>query len=810
MSSNYLSVILAWMKQHPSHMNWDLTFAMRPEQANDFVELAHYSRESSALGDLEGEIAVPGSSVTHVLTGYRIGPPLLRDIEAAYSSPNVRQTIALEGGVHFIMDKADGLLGVAMHDLLDPLQVKQELALTANSQGVRADLKEAVETELDLGGGLPQRLAAGRFFKDFVSGLDIARRVYPLVDFQALAGNPYLQVRGSAVRTHVSKVDGKAAMVVFAGLENGPLGNFPTEQNNYPFLLPDDLSQPVTSTLLLSSRLLHRAAYATGLEEMLEGGEFESHLDADKTLARMDAKAGQLRVHPSTYESDDYDFECDEFVIPVGGAAPSDVAGGNRSLSQHGQACCCCRCTPATESTRGQAPQGAFQSPLSIEFDHDEIRQHWQSFCTLTLRYRRKRDNVWQTHTATFKFDLRTLFHLDKPATPEEDAGCMLLGHVLWPWEQAAEVTPVSGLPSGLSAQTKLEINAFVAFAIKQAVLEGLAKKLTAMVPEQVSNGVTLAPDHRFVPFHFEFPAGMALFANQNSAAFFRVVDPPVVLAPGKRHTFTVEPAREGLVWSLEALPGAQGDIGRIDAQGEYRAPPAHAMGGQQVRARVIATDPFTGQRSMSRVTVLLAALTVNPLIHVCYIDDQLTLTAGTLGGDLKWSVLDPEAEGRGSVQPSEDGKRCSYSAGGLVSANQTYVLDKIRVEDTQTGESRSVHVLVRQRRPELIIEIERQLPNGALQLQGRVNGQVMQSVEWTLPINGTGEIDAIGVFTSPDPNTGAPFTLILAKWVIPGFDFVFEGHLILTLPVSLYFDATRRAAIPAGLRVRSQHAFGG
>lgn len=428
----------------------------------------------------------------------------------------------------------------------------------------------------------------------------------------------------------------------------------------------------------------------------------------------------------------------------------------------------------------------------------------------MTLRYRSKRDNVWQTHTATFKFDLRTLFHLDKPATPEEDAGCMLLGHVLWPWEQAAEVTPVNGLPDGLSAQTKREINAFVAFVIKQAVLEGLAKKLTAMVPEQVSNGVTLAPDHRFVPFHFEFPAGMALFANQNSAAFFRVVDPPVVMAPGKRHTFTVEPAREGLVWSLEALPGAQGDIGRIDAQGEYRAPPAHAMGGQEVRARVIATDPFTGQRSMSRVTVLLAALTVNPLIRVCYIEDQLTLTAGTLGGDLKWSVLDPETEGRGSVQPSEDGKRCIYTAGGLVDANQTYVLDQIKVEDAQAGESGLIHVLVRQRSPELIIEVARTLPNGALQLQVRLSGNVIPGVEVILPIAGTGEIDASGVFTPPDPDAGKPFALILAKLAIPDYNLIFEGHLILTLPLSQYFDATRRAAIPAGLRVRSQHAFGG
>jgi len=279
-----------------------------------------------------------------------------------------------------------------------------------------------------------------------------------------------------------------------------------------------------------------------------------------------------------------------------------------------------------------------------------------------------------------------------------------------------------------------------------------------------------------------------------------------MMLAPGKRNAFPTVLVLHGLNWTIEALPGAVGDIGRVDgATGEYRAPPLHAMGGKHVRVRVIATDA-SGQRSSTLATVLLGALTVNPLIRVCYIDDQLTFTAGTLGGDLRWSVLDPEGEGRGTLAPSEDGKRCSYTAGGLVPGNQTYVLDEIKVENTEAGQSRTVHVLVRQRRPELAIEIVDQLPDGSLQLQGRVNGEVRAGVEWRLPIGGTGEIRD-GRYLPPSSDADRPFALIIAKWEIPGFDFVFEGHLILPLPLALHFDTLQRATSPAGLRVSAKQS---
>ena len=809
MSNNRVTAITAWMKHNRSHLNWDLTFATRPEPINDLVALAHCSHEDSALGDIEGEIELSNSDVTHILTGYRMGPPLLAGLQASYASPKVQQRIALEGGSHLIMDKTEGLLGLSLHDLLDPLPVTQSLLLTADAQGVSADLREGTDTELHLSDGSLQRREAGRFFKDLLSNMGSARQVYPLISFEQLSGNPYLRVRRSEVRVHASKATGELALVVFAGVDHGSSGDFPGEGANYPFLLPDDLEQPVTSAVLLTSPLLHRAAYATGFEHMLKDGAFVAHYDTDNNLQRLDAKSGHLQVHPSDYQTDKHEFSCDPFQVAVGAAQPLQAESHGLLGAQHGQACCCSCCAVDLASEPGQPIVADFQSPLSATFEHDQVRQQWQSSCLVTLRYKVKPSGAWRTYPATFKFNLQTVFNLNEPASPEESAGCMLLGQVLWPWQQAAEVTPVSGLPNDMSPALRQEICAFVAFLLKQAVLEGLAKQLTAMIPEQVMDGIALAGDQHLAPLHNVLPDGMALFASGYGTAGMRMVDSPVLLTPGQLYPFTVEPARGGLVWSVESLPGMVGDLGRIGREnGEYRAPPVHAMEGKPVRVRIVATDPRTRERCTTMATVALGTLTVNPLIRVCYCDDTLTLTAGTLSGDLAWSVIGAGEEGRGWVRPDSDGRRCTYTAGSQLEGPETYLLDQVQVHNIQTGEQRTVYVLVRQRRPQLQIEVE-QLPGGELQLHGWAAGALRSDTQWTLPIEGTGQIDKeTGRYSPGSADPDARFTLITAKWEMMGFNF--EGHLILPLPLSLHFEATRRAASPAGLRVAQSPSLGG
>ncbi|MFP3499185.1 hypothetical protein SB759_33765, partial [Pseudomonas sp. SIMBA_059] len=90
---------------------------------------------------------------------------------------------------------------------------------------------------------------------------------------------------------------------------------------------------------------------------------------------------------------------------------------------------------------------------------------------------------------------------------------------------------------------------------------------------------------------------------------------------------------------------------------------------------------------------------------------------------------------------------------------------DQVRVQNRETSESRSIYVLVRQRRPELVIDVE-QLPDGELQLTGIFDGVGRPDTQWALPIAGTGEIDeATGRYSPASADADARFALITAKW---------------------------------------------
>ncbi|NQD59271.1 hypothetical protein HP546_28460, partial [Pseudomonas sp. CM25] len=97
-------------------------------------------------------------------------------------------------------------------------------------------------------------------------------------------------------------------------------------------------------------------------------------------------------------------------------------------------------------------------------------------------------------------------------------------------------------------------------------------------------------------------------------------------------------------------------------------------------------------------------------------------------------------------------------------------------------------------------------------QLQGRAYGTDLVDVEWKLPIDGTGTIDGEknDHYTPPFADSDARFTLIIGKWALEGSDFIFEGHLLLQLPLSQHFAAMHRAASPAGLRVAPAPSLGG
>ncbi|WP_147406533.1 hypothetical protein [Pseudomonas reidholzensis] len=725
------------MRHNPALLRWDLIAAFPVDSINNLLRHAHILRLSlgTDIQGIGGTVAIPNSRVSHVLADYRFGPPSLTFTEGEYEQPRIHLAMTVEGGTQRVVEAPGKLLALSAHDPLDPLAVQLDLYLQPDPRGVVMDLGKGEELAFDIGRTQSEKDAGGAFIKAVLDGLDEGQRVHALARFLADEVNPFLAIGHLGSRMHVSKTGQRLALVLFISMIHGPAGSFPVQGSDFPFLLPDELAASDASTALISLRLVHRAAYGSALLGVLKGGEFEYRYDVSKDLSSMVAKKGGLEVPASEWNSSLYAFKSDAFELPA-------VDGENA---------------------------------LSAEFSEDEIAQQWQSSCSVKFRHQPVAGGTWQERTATFDVSLNYLFYLDADERREH----ILRGELFSPVESARFAKAVQGLPPDIDPVLREHIQLFVAEVLHAAFVTAL--NLTAEVPEQLLEGLQLADASRLQPARIEKPHDLAVFGpiGQGDAGF-AIVEQGVRLAAAQRQQFSVQPPREGVQWSLQSLDEVAGDIGRIDAEGLYRAPPGHAMGTGPTRLLVMATDPGTGQRAVALVIALKHSVSVNPLISVCANGDELAFSAGVIGkGPLTWTLEAQEAGG-GMLQPGDQGRSCTFRAGPNV-PKQTYVLEEIKVQDAQSGGSRSVHVLVQQHEPALRVSMAAQpLPGGQLQFIASLNGEITEA-EWQVRL-GAGAIDASGVYT---PDLLAPEHFALITGLVDGGKYgVFEGHHILPLPL--------------------------
>ncbi|HCV41006.1 MAG TPA: hypothetical protein DGQ94_20275 [Pseudomonas sp.] len=742
MSENSLPLLLAWMKDRPEHGDWDFIAAMAPAHLDRLLLAAHVQQVAANGGvvGIDATIPVPNGP-THNLYGYRLGAAELALSRPSYEIAQLEQRTPVSGGVDILSGTPlEGILALSAHDLLDPLWLSQTLPVAGSDGQLSIDLADAHHVQLSLGRSAPEREAGAEFFKAFQQDLPPEHRIQNLVEFVDDTGNAYLRPRSLGLRTHQSKADGSLAVVFFGALQHGPLeGGYPTADSAFPFLLTPEQGLENPLTLLLTRRLLHRAAFAVAVEQMLDGGQFR-YDEAAQLRTGMRATAGHLVSQGARLDTRDFSFQSDQFSMPA-----ASGSGG-----------------------------------LRVELLADRAELSWLGSCTLAFRYKAHGEQYWQPQLeVTFDFHLQQRFDLFKPE-PDEADDAVLLGQVVWPLAESPEVTSVTGLPRNLPEATLGQMRQFFALTLKQAVLERLAQRLTARIPEQVQAAVRWSRHSQFAAGEAQMPHGVALFGQLQGIAALRITEPHVLLAPGDEHQFEVDPAyTQPVSWRVALAPGSKGSPGTIDpGTGRYRAPPRNAMPADGVRVLVIAQGSGGAVQATALATVLRQRITVNPLIRVCYFEDQVDFTAGSLGGAaLNWSVANP-GPGSGSLTPAPDGAGQRYTAGQKV-AGVPFVIDEVQVRDPSSdADPSSAHILVLQEVPMLSVSYET-LPNGNLQFSAHLqNGPGLPDVQWVLQL-GPGELrNAVYV---PDPASAAHFLLVTAAYELPGIA-TFHGHLILPL----------------------------
>ncbi|WNW10757.1 hypothetical protein RRX38_06170 [Pseudomonas sp. DTU_2021_1001937_2_SI_NGA_ILE_001] len=748
MSDNSLHSLLQWMRGGSRLYGWDALIALSGQSINDALTRTHGLRSSQGLEWRVPDVmlSLPDSNLTLHLNGLTFAAPRLTFQRPSLQSADLQLRVPLLMGTVLRVGHTAGLAQVVRLGTFDPLNapgLSLDVQPDTEQCAIALDVGRAENGVLDIWSSAAEQREAGHYLQAWWQGLDDERRRWQIGTLGE-TDNPLTHGERIVVRSQVNASTGAAdgaqgAVLAFVNMQHGQPGGYPGEGADFRYLIPDDPEQDFTWTALFSSHLQHRAALGNALLKTLENPQFDYLPDARGALERMVARQGVLQIPPGRYRGPGLEFEYAAFSVEV--------------VSE--------------------------QQPLTLVFEPDAAAKVWRFPCTMTFRYRPHQGPQWMEHTAQFEVNLQYNFYLNaEPSSPDGVEGQLFV-----PYELTPQATHVQGLPA-LPDDERAQIEGFVAFVYKRALLEQLAITLTATSCQDVLRASRLGDDQTLQVGLSVLPADLAVFGSLASAdARFRVVASQNLMVAGSSQQLSVQPPRGELNWTVQGLPGYPGAPGSVDAQGLYQAPPAHALNGPLGRVLVIASDPASGETDFAPLTILRQGLAVDPLLQVCNYSEQVELICHALGeGPFDWSILEPVEGESGTLQP--DGARCTYQAGPL-SAAKVYVIDRIEVAERQTGQRRVATVLALHRVSPVAIRpvLEPQQRAQSVRLQASISGNVV-AAEWSLPQGGPGSIDADGLYLA-DPLSQESFVVVAAAVSASGLRL--EGYSILPLPLSQF-----------------------
>ncbi|MEX5499242.1 imidazole glycerol phosphate synthase [Pseudomonas syringae] len=737
--------LLAWMKNTTRLRGWDAIIALDGDKVNELLDQVYQQSLAQGMSRPvpDGSITIPDTHDSHFFSGCVLGPPGLSFKHSVLEHSLLAWRISVIAGLHTVIENAQGqhnIHRIAAYDPLNAPGLDFDLELSSQSADLVVDLGLAENLSLDFPGGSTEREKIGDFFQDWFSNPENHEQQFRLGIFNEQS-NELLNVRRIDVRSQLESPDAvsvhkKGALLLFATMEYGVTGGIPGGDSDFRYLIPNDAQQSYSATAVFSSHALHRAAFGHAVIQMLQAPDFSFSVPDDKPLQRMVAQAGTFAVPAGEYRSAEFVFESEPFSVQAFNA----------------------------------------QHPLTIDFEYAQTTQTWEFPCTLGFRYRALDSDEWQSHNATFNISLRHEFHLTEGGSD----GQAVEGHLYTPYLFDHEVSAVPGTLDNLSSGELEQVNGFVAYTVKHALLQGLSKTLDATGAERFLGGWLLPDEQVLQPVLKRLPYDQVVFGRIDpGASTFSIAGHQALIATGEALQLTTQPARSGIVWTLEdPSDDGTGGLGEIDKQGRYTAPAALPAKQGFQRVLIKAMDPVSGHYSTAVVTVLTSSVSVSPLIQVCNHGQRVALTArSSRATSLKWTVVDPVAGESGTLEDGVDASHEKFYVAGAGGAGNTYVLDTITVSDDQ--HTQSIQVLVVRHPPMLFITLA-SVNDQRAELKVVVNGRDLP-VTWS--IDGPGSIDATGVYSS-DAKAPERYVVVFAEFEDEVFG-TMAGHLILPLPLS-------------------------
>lgn len=774
MNSNHtVDELLNWLDKKSRTFGWGAIVAYDRRKANRLLEQIFIQRftDGSYLPLISESISHGQYTVEH-LSGLRLSVPMLSFQNADLGDSEASLTLDFVGGMILTEMRANGMRRIEKIQKVLPIG-GPKLSMTLDLRRAQGNVGSGGEVIIDISQGddfkadfvlgslSPEEI--GLRFKAIFSELEDSQKVFPLGRLDGELNGP-LTPDSFEIRTMAAPGATKAgaenygdgAVLLFVRLKGGAVGGYPGVGSDFMYLIPaDSHGKEYSGTVLLASKLLVAELFKPQIEAQVGNG-LKMMVDGNSSDLAIGLKASE-----GSYRLEDFDLKAGSGLLSLTA----------KSLE------------PMTFDFAGSDPFTVSSAGALLKFVWKGKKAFLFHFTRQDMGFDPEKEDSYVHFTHSLEFYLK--------ANVDEVTGVVTFA-------------PAPGGSSSVSVEKAPgEIDLYYTF--DQAFKARLGDALNEM--HDRLSGIDLPHVDTFLVRNLLFPGENALQLNDahvpGDLALFGRIDPartmakisPLrpTIAANTTQQFTVEPALDGVQWSVQSTEVDSASIGTIDSKGLYKAPAEDSLPQGYLTVVVNAKGKLGGQdvSVSAMVSVLVSSVTVAPVFQSCDYDTKIELTSGTMQGNTpSWTLKNPEQGGR--LEPR--GMACTYTAGPLNTELGHLYLDTIVIKNPATNAVAEAHIVVQNRNPNVLVVISpsSKPETGEVQLMLDFGDGPEMPVEgdvFTALISGGGTLSPTGLYREAP---GANGFAVISYDNGPGAR-DWRGFIVLPLPLALYADITRR-----------------
>lgn len=759
--------VIEWLKKKPRTFGWDALVVYDRNQANTLL-LQQYIDRYAVTGYFEpinGRITIDDGKHWEYMYDTVLDSPRLSFEESRPGSSFATLTMHIVGGAHLTVKQPDNSAKhVERIDWYDPVQGPRVVATIdlEDSDGnvsedgrVILDLSKGVKIKLTYGttGAIQQK--GGDFFQGIFDGWDDDRKIFVLntlmhhdevgildpEEFRIRAmPAPGANVRGGAGY-------GNGAVMVFVAARGSSVGSLPDAEEEWEYLIPNGYS----TALLVGNRYT--------MEKIISAGVRTFAPDAELELIASNEPGDPIRSIR---------------------ALSGDVDAGNYWLNFHGNFSLVfveARIPLAKSSVYGDGS-------LVISVEDSIVKMAW-SASSSNGTYQTK---LWQQSPSgesfvdlAWELDVHMKIGLGFEGKLNfEDWATYAISCT---FEPRGELAPIHSewwefLLAGLMPVGRRKL---------RSVRAGVIFRGFDNVDLFRVHGLLFEGDRIVRSRSVHMPMDLVLFGDLAPVETSFAIEPMEdVVGTGSTLQFAVRPAQTGLSWRVERVPGYEGELGTITAEGKYTASSTLPAGKPYTMVRVVASSD--GRASSALIRVVARAVVVNPLVVTASkTGGNIHMSGGAIDrGALEWSIKSKTGASLTDVPPdlgAEFDENDRYYVPGSGSTEDIYSVDEVTARNPRSGDSHTSYVLMIELpvNTSILINEEAGLPAGQLQFELHAGSGAMEEVVWTV-VAGGGSITPDGVYTIDEASLYR-FAVITGVRIVPGIG-KFHNYMILPVPL--------------------------